>query len=100
MPIGSAVSTPSISGGAVEAGLSGVKQHDPVRDLELERLRRIEANYEKDKAMLAKEAPALARSDSHDVGHAEGGEEEADLEKIATKQLKNVVSDLRKRKGV
>ena len=45
------------------------KTNDP----ELERLRRIEANYEKDKAMLAKEkAPALARSESHDVGHAEG----------------------------
>ena len=25
----------------------------------------------KDKAMLAKKAPALARSDTHDVGHAE-----------------------------
>jgi hypothetical protein len=33
---------------------------------------------EADKAMLAKEAPALARSDSHDVGHAEGEEEEAE----------------------
>jgi len=43
------------------------------RDAELERLKRIEANYKKDKAMLAKEkAPALARSDTHDVGHAEG----------------------------
>jgi hypothetical protein len=45
------------------------------RDAELERLRKIEANYEHDKAALAKEkAPALARSDSHDVGHAEGEE--------------------------
>jgi hypothetical protein len=43
------------------------------RDVELERLKKIEANYEKDKAMLAKQkAPALARSESHDVGHAEG----------------------------
>ena len=42
-------------------------------DGEVERLKRIEANYERDKAMLAKEkAPALARSASHDVGHAEG----------------------------
>jgi len=39
----------------------------------IDRLKRIEANYKKDKAMLAKErAPALARSDTHDVGHAEG----------------------------
>ena len=39
---------------------------------ELERLRKIEANYEKDKAALAREkVPALARSESHDIGHAE-----------------------------
>jgi hypothetical protein len=42
------------------------------RDAELERLRKIEANYEKDKAVLAREKqPALARSESRDVGHAE-----------------------------
>jgi hypothetical protein len=41
------------------------------RDRELERLRKIEANYEKDKAALVREkAPALARSESHDIGHA------------------------------
>ena len=45
----------------------------PGKDAEIERLRRIEANYEKDKAMLARQKqPALARSESHDVGHAEG----------------------------
>jgi len=43
------------------------------RDTELERLRKIEANYEKDKTNLVREKqPALARSESHDVGHAEG----------------------------
>jgi hypothetical protein len=43
------------------------------RDRELERLRKIEANYERDKAALVRErAPALARSESHDIGHAEG----------------------------
>ncbi|MDR0404010.1 MAG: hypothetical protein LBH35_10545 [Treponema sp.] len=43
------------------------------RERELERLRKIEANYEKDKAALAREkTPALARSESHDIGHAEG----------------------------
>jgi hypothetical protein len=42
------------------------------RDTEQERLRKIEVNYEKDKAVLAKEKQlALARSESHDVGHAE-----------------------------
>jgi hypothetical protein len=43
------------------------------QDREMERLRRIEANYERDKAMLEREkTPALARSDSHEVGHVEG----------------------------
>jgi hypothetical protein len=46
------------------------------RDAELERLRRIEVNYEKDKAALAREKqPALARSESHDVGHAQGSDQ-------------------------
>jgi hypothetical protein len=67
-----------MSGGIGEVRLpSGGETGNPAQDPELERLRRIEANYERDKAMLAKEkAPALARSDSHEVGHAEGGEEE------------------------
>jgi hypothetical protein len=64
----------NVNGSFGETGLpiSGSKSNVPIRDLELERLRRIEANYEKDKAMLAKEqAPALARRDSHDVGQAD-----------------------------
>ena len=42
--------------------------------LEREKHKRIEANYENDKAMLAKEKKqtALARKESHDAGHAEG----------------------------
>ncbi len=47
------------------------------QDAELERLRRIEANYERDKAALVRERqPVLARSASHDVGHAEGNLEQ------------------------
>ncbi len=69
-------------------------------DGEVERLRRIEANYEKDKAMLAREkAPALARSASHDVGHAEGSEETPDLKKVAHKIGADVINELRNRKG-
>jgi hypothetical protein len=62
------------------------------RSRELERLRKIEANYEKDKAALAREkAPALARSESHDIGHAEGsGEEIMDIEKLSTIVSKNL----------
>jgi hypothetical protein len=45
-------------------------------DREEARMARINANYEHDRAALAREkAPALARSDTHDVGHAEGMEE-------------------------
>jgi hypothetical protein len=60
-------------GGSGEVRLpAGGRQGKAAQDPELERLRRIEANYERDKAMLAREkAPALARSDSHEVGHAE-----------------------------
>jgi hypothetical protein len=53
-----------------------MERREPRQDAhnrELERLRKLEANYEKDKAALAREkAPALARSESHDIGHAEG----------------------------
>jgi phage baseplate assembly protein W len=55
-------------------------------DAELARLRRIEANYEKDKAMLERQ-PALARSDSHEVGHAEGKSanvDQSDIKKMTT----------------
>jgi hypothetical protein len=53
--------------------------HTPLqhyRDREVERLRKIEENYLKDKAALAREkAPALARSASHDVGTAQPAHE-------------------------
>jgi hypothetical protein len=71
------------------------------RDTELERLRRIEANYEKDKAALAREKqPALARSESHDVGHAGKIEDDENLDKIARLRQKAVIDELRKREGV
>ena len=50
--------------------------------------------------MLAKErTPALARSDTHDVGHAEGTEDAPDLNKIAKKLSSDVLNELRARKG-
>lgn len=71
------------------------------KDTEIERLKRIEANYKKDKAMLAKErAPALARSDTHDVGHAEGTDQDnQDIKRIAKQLSKNVKDELARRKG-
>jgi hypothetical protein len=86
----------SVTAGAAEGRSAG-------RDAELERLRKIEANYEHDKAALAKEkAPALARSASHEVGHAEeGGEGETEnLQKIALLQQRSIARELRRREGV
>jgi hypothetical protein len=60
------------TGEAADSGYALQFSGRQARDTEQERLRKIEANYEKDKAVLAKEKqPALARSESHDVGHAE-----------------------------
>jgi len=63
------------------------------RDAELERLRKIEANYEKDKASLAKQKqPALARSESHEVGHAEGDDGTSFKDsKVATRELVRMI---------
>jgi hypothetical protein len=65
------------------------------RDAELERLRRIEVNYEKDKSALAREKqPALARSESHDVGHAQGVGNEINND---GKRMKKKLDDIIKR---
>jgi hypothetical protein len=89
----------SAKGDAGTTGYGAARQYSG-SDTELERLRRVEANYEKDKAMLAKEkAPALARSESHDIGHAET-DEEIDLSEIARRQQKVLIQELRGRKGI
>jgi hypothetical protein len=81
--------------------LPGMATHKPDKDAEIERLRQIEANYEHDKARMTKEkTPVLARSDSHDVGHAEGSGGDFDLKKIAQKQRINILQELKSRKGV
>jgi len=47
---------------------------------EFERLRKVEANFKNDKADLAKQKqPALARSETHDVGHAGGSGERSGI---------------------
>ena len=52
---------------------------------EAARLERMNANYEHDKAVLAKADPLFARNHFWDVGHAEGSGEvvDRDLEKLA-----------------
>ena len=49
---------------------------------EAARLERMNANYEHDRAVLAKTDPLFARNQFWDVGHAEGSGEESDREKI------------------
>ena len=63
-------------------------EHSPAlsaADKEKLRMARINANYEHDKKLLAKEDPAFVRSPFHNIGHAQGHEElsERDLYKIA-----------------
>ena len=72
--VSTASSQASVESGALLGMASMPKPIRHAEDPELARLRRIEANYEQDKAMLERERqPALARSDTHEVGHAEGG---------------------------
>jgi hypothetical protein len=85
------------SGSLKPAGGRKTVSEDP----ELARLRRIEANYERDKAMLEREKqPALARSATHEVGHAEGVEEEVpsrmEIKKMSA-QLENKLKSKVKR---
>jgi len=63
-------------------------EHSPTlsaADKEKLRMARINANYEHDKKLLAKEDPAFVRSPFHNIGHAQGNEDlsERDLYKIA-----------------
>jgi hypothetical protein len=76
----------------VSTGMERREARQDARNRELERLRKLEANYEKDKAALAREkAPALARSESHDIGHAEGsGEVVVDIEKFVKEHIREV----------
>ena len=68
---------------------------------EAARLERMNANYEHDKAVLAKADPMFARNQFWDVGHAEGIEEEADREKIKkdTKRLERLIDSKLKEHG-
>jgi hypothetical protein len=74
------------------------RSRDAHKDAELERLRKINANYEKDKAKLAREkAPALARSASHDIGHAEGSGEIHDRERTKKQMSKKLQVEFEKK---
>jgi len=56
-------------------------EHSPAlsaADKEKLRMARINANYEHDKKLLAKEDPAFVRSPFHNIGHAQGNEDDMD----------------------
>jgi|GEM_PF-1765365 len=56
---------------------------------EMTKLDRINANYEHDKAVLAKSEPLFAKNQFWDVGHAEGTEEMANTEMLRNAGIKN-----------
>ena len=68
---------------------------------EAARLERMNANYEHDRAVLAKTDPLFARNQFWDVGHAEGSGEEANREKIKkdTKRLERLIDSKLKEQG-
>ena len=68
---------------------------------ERERMARINANYEHDKAVLAKADPMFARNQFWDVGHAEGSGEESDREKIKrdTRRVERLIDSQLKDNG-
>ena len=66
--------------------IEGDKRKTGKAQQEAARMARLEANYERDKRMLAKEDPAFAKNRFWDVGHAEGsgGMSERDIEKLSS----------------
>ena len=73
---------------------------DPVQE-ETARLERMNANYEHDRAILAKTDPAFAKNRFLDVGHAEGNGEVSDREKVKkdTNRLERLIDSKLKEHG-
>ena len=58
---------------------------------------RINANYEHDKKLLAKEDPAFVRSPFHNIGHAQGNEDDIDrnlYNRLLTKKAEDTASHI------
>ena len=68
----------------------------PAGDEEADRLERMNANYEHDRAILAKTDPAFAKNQFRDVGYADGSGEfsDRDLRKLAQVEIENKKSRL------
>ena len=79
--------------------LAGQRRGTKQPEHEMTRLERMNANYEHDRAVLAKNDPLFAKNQFWDAGHAEGSGElsERDIEKISDSQSNDVI---RKIKGM
>ena len=68
----------------------------PAGDEEADRLERMNANYEHDRAILAKTDPVFARNQFRDVGHADrnGELENMEIERIVQKSFNNGISEI------
>jgi len=75
-------------------------EHSPTlsaADKEKLRMARINANYEHDKKLLAKEDPAFVRSPFHNIGHAQGNEDDMDrnlYNRLLTKKAEDTASHI------
>ena len=66
---------------------------------ERERMARINANYEHDKAVLAKADPLFARNQFWDVGHAEGSGEDGYFDKQQLNKIKGMALEFEIKKS-
>lgn len=64
------------------------------QDADTQRVERLNAAYERDRAVLAKTDPAFARSTFRDVGHAEGSEEEETSPRQANKKASKIAEKI------
>ena len=70
--------------------------HPAIEDEEAVKLERMNANYEHDKAILAKTDPAFAKNRFLDVGHADRNDEleNMEVERIVQKSFNNGISEI------
>ena len=89
----------------VHSSTTGTAAHSPTEhspalsaaDKEKLRMARINANYEHDKKLLAKEDPAFVRSPFHNIGHAQGNEDDIDrnlYNRLLNKKAEDTVSHI------
>ena len=69
--------------------LAEIRHAKKQQNQEMTKLDRINANYEHDKAILAKSDPLFAKNQFWDVGHAEGTEEMTNTEMLRNAGRKN-----------